>query len=134
MTEQTARLSAAVAGLLVFFVAWATVAARPWTASGTSDPRALAIERREQRLASEARRVDRVVQQRFAVYHKRLERRKRAIARRKRENAAVRAAARRAAVAAPAVSAPVAPAAPAVSAPPSVAVTTAPPVTTTSSS
>jgi hypothetical protein len=130
MTEHTVRLYAAVLGLVVFFLFWAAVAAKPWAATGEDDPRAAAIERREQRLARETRCVNRVVKRRFAHYERRLARRKRAIAQRERENAAVAAA-----PSAPASSGGVtaAPSASAPSAPP-VSVTSAPPVTTTSSS
>jgi hypothetical protein len=148
MTDHTVRLYAAVTGLVVFFGFWAAVAAKPWAASDQIDPRATAIERREQRLARETRRVNRVVHHRFASYEKRLGRRRQAIARRKRENRAALAAARRVAAAPPPSSGwvsapPSAPAPPAQSwsgpapaAPPAppVSVTPAPPVTKTSSS
>jgi hypothetical protein len=126
MTEHTVRLYAAVVGLVVFFLFWAAVAAKPWAATGESDPRAAAIERREQQLAGETRRVNRVVQRRFTVYRKRLARRKRAIARREQENSAVLAAAPSAAGVPSGGSVASVPSAPAVS--------VAPPVTTTSSS
>lgn len=124
MTEHTVRLYAAAVGLVVFFLFWAAIAARPWAATGDADPRAAAIERREQRLARETRRVNRVVQRRFVVYRKRLAQRKRAIARRERDNETLVAAV----PAASGSSTFTAPSAPAVS------VTPAPPVTTTSSS
>lgn len=129
MTDHTVRLYAATVGLVVFFLFWAAIAAKPWASTGEADPRAAAIERREQLLARETRRVNRVVKRRFAVYSKQLAGRKRAIARRDRENASTLAAVPSAggsALAASATSA--APAAP------SVSVTAAPPVTTTSSS
>jgi hypothetical protein len=130
MTEHTVRLYAAVVGLVVFFLFWAAVAAKPWAATGESDPRAAAIERREEKLARETRRVNRVVQRRFTIYRKQLARRKRAIARREQLNAAVAAARPGAATAAPVSGGSVA-AAPSA---PSVSVTPAAPVTTTSSS
>ena len=34
MTEHTVRLYAAVVGLVVFFLFWAAVAAKPWAATG----------------------------------------------------------------------------------------------------
>ena len=129
MTDHTVRLYAAAGGLVVFFLFSAAIAAKPWAATGEADPRAAAIDRREQRLARETLRVNPVVKRRFAVYAKQLARRKRAIARRARENAATLAAAPSGSVAAPAASgSAAAPAAP------SVSVTAAPPVTTTSSS
>jgi hypothetical protein len=126
MTDHLARLYAGAAALLVFFVVWAVVAARPWAEAGETDPRMASLERREQKLMRETRRVNRVVERRFVVYRKRLARRRKEIAAAKAAAAAV--------TAAPATSgaAPVA-AAPA-AAPPPVAVTAAPPVTSTGSS
>jgi hypothetical protein len=132
VTEHVVRLYALAVALVVFFLFWAVIAARPWAAAGESDPRMTALERREEKLARKTRRVNRVVKRRFARYEHQLARRKRAIARRERENAALAAAAPGASdgtsggfsAAAPAA----APSAPAVS------VTATPPVTTTSSS
>ena len=131
MTDHVARLYAGALALLVFFLVWAVVAARPWAEAGGSDPRMAALERREQKLMRESRQVNKVVQRRFATYRRRL-------ARRRKEIAAVEAAAA-AAPAAPVASGaapvPSAPAAPApAAAPPPVAVTAAPPVTSTGSS
>jgi len=131
MTEHTVRLYAAAIGLVVFFLFWAAIAARPWAATGDADPRSAVIERREQQLARDTRRVNRVVKRRFTVYAKRLARRKRAISRRERENAATLVAApsgSAGATSSAGASVASAPSAPAVS------VTAAPPVTTTSSS
>ncbi len=80
MTNHVARLHAGALALLVFFLVWAVVAARPWAQPAETDPRAAALERREQRLAREARRVNRVVERRFATYRRRLARRQREIA------------------------------------------------------
>jgi hypothetical protein len=126
MTDHVARLYAGALALLVFFVVWAVVAARPWADAGESDPRMTALESREQRLMRESRRVNKVVERRFATYRRRL-------ARRRKEIAAAEAAAAAAVPAASAVSGvSAAPATPA--APPPVAVTAAPPVTSTGSS
>ena len=122
MTDHVARLHAGALALLVFFLVWAVVAARPWAQPAETDPRAAALDRREQRLARESRRVNRVVERRFATYRQRLARRQREIA-----------AAAASASAAPSAGA-VAAAAPAAAAPPPVAVTAAPPVTSTGSS
>jgi septal ring factor EnvC (AmiA/AmiB activator) len=136
MTEHVVRLYAAVIALVVFFLFWAVIAARPWAAAGESDPRMETLQRREQALAAEAKRVNRVVKRRFARYERQLARRKRAIARRERENAAAVAAA-----SAPATGGGTAAVAPSSSgvvaaapAAPPVAVTTTPPVTSTGSS
>jgi hypothetical protein len=80
MTDHVARLYAGALALLVFFVVWAVVAARPWAEAGDTDPRMAALERREQRLMRESKRVNKVVQRRFATYRRRLARRKREIA------------------------------------------------------
>jgi hypothetical protein len=137
MTEHVVRLYAAAVALVVFFLFWAVIAARPWAAAGESDPRMEALQRREVKLQRETRRVNRVVKHRFARYERQLARRKRAIRRRERENAAILAAS--SAVSAGAggsSSAGLSPggtaSAPAAAAP--VTVTAAPPVTTTSSS
>ena len=138
MPEHVVRLYAAAAGLIVFFLFWAVIAARPWAAAGESDPRMEALQRREAKLAQETRQVNRVVKRRFARYERRLARRKRVIERRERENAAVLATSSAGSAGAVSggpssggfsgsASAPAAPAAP-------VTVTAAPPVSTTSSS
>jgi hypothetical protein len=137
MTEHVVRLYAAAVALVVFFLFWAVIAARPWAAAGESDPRMEALQRREAELAQETRRVNRVVKRRFARYEHRLARRKRAIKRRERENAAVLAAASAGSASGSGstsrgFSAAATASAPAAAAP--VTVTAAPPVTTTSSS
>jgi hypothetical protein len=67
MTDRTVRLYAVVVAVLVFFVSWAAVAARPWAATKT-DPRLAALAQREQRLRADARLVKVVVDKRFAAY------------------------------------------------------------------
>ena len=68
MTDHVARLYLAAASLLGFFVAWAGIAAHPWSASAQqSDPAAQALARYEQRLREDAAivqrlRADRAVQ------------------------------------------------------------------------
>jgi hypothetical protein len=114
MTDHVARLYAVALALVVLFLTWAVVAARPWSAAAAEkDPRIVALDRREAKLRRQSIRVERQVKRRFAVYEARLRKRKRAIA-------AIGAANARAA-AAP-------------SAPPSVGVVSLPPITSTSSS
>jgi hypothetical protein len=121
MTDHVARLYAVALALVVLFATWAVVAARPWAAEAAEkDPRIVALERREAQLRRKSARVERRVQQRFAVYEKRLRKRKRAIA-------AIQAANADVAAAAPAAAAPAA-------APPSVGVVSLPPVTSSESS
>ena len=125
MTSHVGRLYALALALLVFFLTWATVAARPWATHSTArlDPRAAALAAREQRLRHESIVVARVVRHRWAVYRRRLHRRQQQIAAVRRANAT---AARQAQLAAS-----VAPVAPAT---PSVRVVTLPPVTITRTS
>ncbi len=81
MTDHVARLYAIALGVVVFFLTWAVVAARPWAAEATAnDPRLVALERREERLRRESIRVQRVVQRRFAVYRRELRARQAQIA------------------------------------------------------
>jgi hypothetical protein len=120
MTNHVARLYALVAAVLVFFVAWAAIAAHPWqTRAATSDPRLAALQAREQRLRAESLAVKRIVDRRWAAYRAQLALRKREIASVRSQNAKTRTAA--AALAA-------APAAP------SVRVVTLPPLTITRTS
>jgi hypothetical protein len=122
MTNHVARLYAVALALVVLFLTWAVVAARPWAASAAEqDPRIVALERREAKLRRKSIRVERQVKHRFAAYEVRLRKRKRAIA-------AVQAANASAAAAAPAVSSAPSAAAPAV------ASVSLPPITSSSSS
>jgi hypothetical protein len=116
MTDHVARLYAVALALVVLFLTWAVVAARPWAppAAAEKDPRIVALERREAKLRRQSVRVERQVKRRFAVYEARLRKRKRAIA-------AIGAANARAAAGPSA-------------APPSVGVVSLPPITSTSSS
>jgi hypothetical protein len=72
MTSHVARLYALALALLIFFLSWAAVAARPWAATGTSDPRLVALAAREQRVRAESLAVRRIVQRRWAVYRTKL--------------------------------------------------------------
>jgi hypothetical protein len=122
MTNHVARLYAVALALVVLFLTWAVVAARPWAATAAeNDPRIVALERREAQLRRKSVRVERQVKRRFAAYEVRLRKRKRAIA------------AIQAANASTAASAPVVSAAPSATAP-SVGVVSLPPITSTSSS
>jgi len=85
MTDRSVRVYAVVVAVLVFFVTWAAVAARPW-ASTRTDPRLSALAAREQRLRADARLVRVVVDKRFAAYRT-------ALSLRQSQNAAISAAA-----------------------------------------
>ena len=76
MTNHVGRLYALAVALLVFFVTWAAVAARPWAPSSHgTDPRLKALAAREQRLRHESLVVRRIVQHRWAVYRVQLKKR-----------------------------------------------------------
>lgn len=89
MTNHVARLYALVGAVLVFFIAWAAIAAHPWKARSatTQDPRLAALQLREQRVRADALAVKRVVEKRWAVYRAQLALRKRQIAAVKQANA-----------------------------------------------
>lgn len=82
MTSHVARLYSLVVGVLVFFVAWAAIAAHPWQtrAATGQDPRLVALQLREQRLRAESLAVKRIVDRRWAVYRAQLALRKHEIA------------------------------------------------------
>jgi hypothetical protein len=123
MTNHVARLYSLVAAVLVFFVAWAAIAAHPWQAKSATaqDPRVAALQAREQRVRAESLAVKRVVDRRWAVYRARFALRKQEIATIKAQNTKARAAASLAS-------------APATAAAPSVRVVTLPPLTITRTS
>lgn len=79
MASHSGRLYALALGLVVFFLAWAVVAARPW-ATAAADPRLKALAVREAQLRREAKLVNRVVALRWAVYRKALQARQAQIA------------------------------------------------------
>jgi hypothetical protein len=63
MTNHAGRLYALAIGLVVFFLAWAVVAARPWAATA-ADPRQKALVVRQVQLQREAKLVSQIVAQR----------------------------------------------------------------------
>lgn len=130
MTNHVARLYAIALSLVVFFVTWAAVSARPWAAQASKplDPRLVALQSREAQVHRESIRVRRVVRHRWHVYRVELKKRKRQIAAIESANAQAAAAAAAAATAAPSSSSWSTPA------PPSVAVVSTPPVTSTHTS
>jgi hypothetical protein len=74
MTSHVARLYALVAGVLAFFLAWAGVTAHPWAAKSTvpQDPRLVSLTARQQRIQVESVRAQKLVAQRWALYHRAL--------------------------------------------------------------
>lgn len=75
MTSHTGRLYGLAIALVVFFLAWTTVAAHPWRAAAT-DPRLKALAVREARLRRKGALVKQVVAQRWATYRARLKARR----------------------------------------------------------
>lgn len=90
--------------LLLFFVLWAMIAARPWAARSGASPALRALTARERHLRHEARVVERTVRRRWAGYRRRLHAREAQIRALERRHAAEMAAAT--ANAAPSYSAP----------------------------
>jgi hypothetical protein len=80
MNSHLGRLYALALALVVFFLAWAVVAAHPW-ATTTPDPRLRALAVREAQLRHEAKVVRKVVAARWARYHLHLKARRAEIAR-----------------------------------------------------
>jgi hypothetical protein len=139
MTNHVVRLYAFAGSLLVLFLTWATVAARPWAshAPAKADPRWAALVAREHRVRHETLVVQHVVARRWRVYRVRLAARKRAISaavkRHEQQLASARAAAASASLAS--ASSASAPSSSGYSAAaPSVRVVTLPPVTITRTS
>jgi hypothetical protein len=135
MTNHVVRLYALAAALLLFFMTWAAIAARPWAshASAKADPRWAAMATRERALRHDAIAVRRVVNRRWRVYRVQLVARKRVISSALRRHQQALAAARAAAATVSATSS-----APSYSgssgSAPSVRVVTLPPITITRTS
>ena len=140
MTDATRRLTIVAVAILVLFLSWAFIAARPWAvrAATPPDPRWRALAQRETRLRHDAVLVRRVVNRRWRHYRVALHRRELAISRaRTRHRNALAAAAtaqRAAAQAAAARSYAPAPSYSGYSSAPSVRVVTLPPLTITRTS
>jgi hypothetical protein len=79
MTNHVGRLYSLALAVVVFFVLWAAIAAKPWATTAT-DPRLAALVAREHQLRHDAVLVKKVVAGRWAVYRVQLAHRKAAIA------------------------------------------------------
>ncbi len=88
MKHHTARLYVASATLLVFFLLWATIAAKPWASPSkqAADPRVVALQARQRALEREAAHVKAVVASRWHRYEEALRSRERQIAAAKRRH------------------------------------------------
>ena len=80
MTSHQGRLYALAVALVVFFLAWAVVAAHPWAAA-SADPRLRTLAIRQAQLQHEAKLVRKVVAERWARYRVELKARRAEIAR-----------------------------------------------------
>ena len=78
MTESDRTYAIALA-LVVFFLTWATVSARPWS-TPTQDPRLAALSAREARLRADGKVVSAIVDRRWAAYRVALQERQARIA------------------------------------------------------
>jgi hypothetical protein len=81
MTNHVVRLYALAGSLLVLFLTWAAVAAKPWASqpSVKADPRWAALAIREHKLHRESVVVQRLVAKRWQVYRVELAARRQAI-------------------------------------------------------
>lgn len=79
MTSPVGRAYATALALVLFFLMWAVVAAKPWAATA-ADPRLKALSLREQRLRREALTVEEIVARRTALYRRELAARRSQIA------------------------------------------------------
>ena len=130
MRSHALRLYVFSITLLVFFVLWAVIAARPWAARSGTNPALRTLAVRERHLRHEARVVEKTVRRRWADYRRRLHAREAQIHALERRHAALLAAANVAARAASSS----APASRVVTLPPQVRVVTLPPVGPSTSS
>lgn len=71
MTDTGHRTYAVVLAIVVFFVSWAAVAAKPW-ATTKPDPRLALLAQRERQLRADAKLVQQVVDKRMAAYRTQL--------------------------------------------------------------
>jgi len=85
MTNGLGRIYAISLGIVVFFLSWAVIAARPWVEApaAKADPRLAALDARERRLRKDAVEINAIVQKRWNVYRTELVTRKHQIAARK---------------------------------------------------
>ncbi|HUZ16416.1 MAG TPA: hypothetical protein VMU72_09610 [Gaiellaceae bacterium] len=137
MRSHVLRLYVFSVALLLFFVLWAVIAARPWAPRSGASPALDPLAARERHLRHEARVVEQTVRRRWAAYRRRLHAREARIRALERRHAALLAAASAAAANAAAASA-AAYSAPAASSvvtlPPQVHVVTLPPAGAATSS
>lgn len=77
MTNTIARFWAVALALVVFFILWAVLAAKPWTSSGApADPRLASLQAQEQKTQNRALAAQQTLNKRWAVYRSALLRQK----------------------------------------------------------
>jgi hypothetical protein len=79
VTSHTGRLYSLALALVVFFLTWAVIAARPWV-TAKPDPRLAALAVRERQVRSESIAVRRLVRRRWSIYRVQLKARRAQIA------------------------------------------------------
>lgn len=67
MASHTGRLYATALALVVFFLGWAAIAARPWVTTAKVDPRMQVLAVRQAALQQQAKLVATIVAQRHAA-------------------------------------------------------------------
>jgi hypothetical protein len=80
MTSHVARLYAIVTGVVVFFLAWAGVAAHPWAPTAAQNTQVAALAARQRQVQLDSLRVKHIVDARWANYRRQLAARKAATA------------------------------------------------------
>jgi hypothetical protein len=135
MRSHALRLYVFSITLLLFFVLWAVIAARPWaSARSGASPALEALKARERHLRHEARVVERTVRRRWAGYRRRLHAREALIKTLEQRHAALVAAANAAAASAAATAYSAPATSSVVTLPPQVRVVTLPPAGPSTSS
>jgi hypothetical protein len=77
VTNTIGRFWAVAVALVVFFILWAVLAARPWASSGApADPRLSALQAREQKTQTRALAAQQTLNRRWAAYRSALVRQK----------------------------------------------------------
>jgi len=77
VTNAVARFWAVALALVVFFILWAVLAAKPWVSSGAAaDPRLAALQAREQKTQNRALAAQQTLNKRWAAYRSALVRQK----------------------------------------------------------
>jgi hypothetical protein len=78
MTSTLGRFYSTAVALVVFFVSWAVIAAKPWVQprAAKPDPRLVQLQAREQRLQAQVVAANKILDKRWAAYQSALSKRK----------------------------------------------------------